>query len=107
MRYQFQWATQRKAAGRTRFPLPVRMLMKSAWGISLISCCLILSPLIFAQEIPANLLQEDLRIMRQALEEGHGGIYRYTRKAEMDRTFDRAYQKIDHAMTDREFWRLL
>lgn len=58
------------------------------------------------QEIPANLLQEDFQIMRHALEEAHGGIYRYTSKAEMDRTFDKAYRKIDHPMTTFEFWRL-
>lgn len=45
--------------------------------------------------------------MRHALEEAHGGIYRYTTKAEMDRTFDRTYRKIDHPMTDLEFWRLV
>jgi hypothetical protein len=59
-----------------------------------------------AQTIPAGLLQEDFRIMRRSLEQAHGGIYRYTSKAEMDRTFDRAYRKIDHPMTELEFWRL-
>ena len=44
--------------------------------------------------------------MRHALEEAHGGIYRYTSKAEMDRDFDQTYRKIDHPMTDLEFWRL-
>lgn len=44
--------------------------------------------------------------MRRALEEAHGGIYWYTSKAEMDRTFDAAYRKIDHPMTALEFWRL-
>jgi hypothetical protein len=58
------------------------------------------------QGIPIEHLQEDFQIMRRALEEAHGGIYRYTSKAEMDRTFDRAYRKIDHPMTELEFWRL-
>jgi len=44
--------------------------------------------------------------MRHALEEAHGGIYRYTSKADMDLTFDRACWKIDHPMTALEFWRL-
>jgi C-terminal processing protease CtpA/Prc len=44
--------------------------------------------------------------MRHALEQAHGGIYRYTSKTDMDRTFDRAYRKIDHPMTALEFWRL-
>lgn len=61
----------------------------------------------FAQEIPANLLKEDFQILRSALEEGHGGIYRYTPKLDMDRTFARAYRKLNKPMTDVEFWRLL
>jgi len=59
-----------------------------------------------ASKIPPKLLQEDFQIMRQALEQGHAGIYWYTSKADLDRTFDRAYRKIDHPMTDLEFWRL-
>ncbi len=62
--------------------------------------------LALGDEIPAKLLQEDFQIMRHALEEAHGGIYRYTSKQEMDRTFDRGYRKIDRPMTDLEFWRL-
>jgi hypothetical protein len=58
------------------------------------------------QEIPPKLLQEDFQVMRHALEEAHGGIYRYTSKADMDLTFDRACWKIDHPMTALEFWRL-
>jgi hypothetical protein len=56
--------------------------------------------------VSAQLLQEDFQIMRHALEEGHAGIYWYSSKGDMDRTFDLAYRKIDHPMTDLEFWRL-
>jgi hypothetical protein len=66
----------------------------------------VLPHLALGQKIPAKQLQEDFQIMRHSLEEAHGGIYRYTSKAEMDRTFDRAYRQIDHPMTDMEFWRL-
>src|SRR3954468_20618762 len=65
------------------------------------------SPSVLAQPIPAKLLRDDFRIMRRTLEEAHGGIYRYTSKAEMDRTFERTLQKIDQPMTDLEFWRLV
>lgn len=58
------------------------------------------------EEISAKLLQEDFQILRHALEEAHGGLYQYTSKRAMDRTFDRAYRKIDHPMTPLEFWRL-
>src|SRR5205809_3527223 len=67
----------------------------------------VLAPWAHGQQIPTKLLREDFQIMRHALEEGHGGIYWYTSKADMDRTFDRAYRKIDHPMTDLEFWRLV
>ena len=80
---------------------------KSAFMVSLISGCLVFPLSAFAQRIPVTLLQEDFQIMRHALEEAHGGIYRYTSKREMDRTFDHAYRKIDHPMTDIEFWRLV
>jgi hypothetical protein len=79
----------------------------TCWPIAAaIALTLILSCPARGERIPVKFLQEDFRIMRHALEEAHGGIYRYTSKAEMDRTFDRAYRKIDHPMTDIEFWRL-
>ena len=80
---------------------------KFASIISLFVCYLLFSLSVFGQEIPAESLQEDFQIMRHALEEAHGGIYRYTSKAEMDRNFDRAYRKINSPMTDLEFWRLV
>src|SRR6185369_5091903 len=60
-----------------------------------------------AQTLPVSLLQEDFQIMRHALEQAHGGIYRYTSKREMDRAFERAYRRVDHPMTELDFWRLL
>ena len=68
---------------------------------------LVLPELLWSQEIPARLLQEDFQIMRHALEESHGGLYRYTSKADMDRTFERAFRKIDHPMSALEFWGLV
>src|SRR6266849_7166596 len=88
-------------------PIQFGASVARAVNLAVAFTCVMLSPPGFAQEIPTKLLQEEFCIMRDALEEAHGGIYRYTTKAEMDRTFDRAYQKIDHAMTDREFWRLV
>ena len=78
----------------------------SWWIIFALLGCVWSSSSVLAQTIPGGLLQEDFRIMRRSLEQAHGGIHRYTRKAEMDRTFDRAYRKIDHPMTELEFWRL-
>ena len=53
------------------------------------------------------MLQEDFRIFRSALEEGHSGIYRYTPKAELDRSFDTASKQIVRSMSALEFYRML
>jgi hypothetical protein len=58
-------------------------------------------------KIEPGLLQEDFRIFRSALEEGHSGIYRYTPKAEMDRTFDAAAKQVVRPMSALEFYRML
>jgi hypothetical protein len=60
-----------------------------------------------AAKIEPGLLQEDFRIFRNALEEGHSGIYRYTPKPEMDRAFDTAVKQIARSMSALEFYRLL
>ena len=60
-----------------------------------------------SETIPLKLLQHDFQILRHALEESHGGLYRYTSKADMDRTFDQAYKRIDRPMTALEFWALV
>jgi hypothetical protein len=58
-------------------------------------------------KIEPKLLQEDFHIARTALEEGHSGIYRYTSKIELDRTFDDAAKKLDRPMGSLEFYRIL
>lgn len=52
-------------------------------------------------------LRADFRIARQSLEEGHSGLYRYTKKAELDRIFDETEQSLDHAMDLYEFYRAM
>jgi len=47
--------------------------------------------------------QADFDLMRKALEEAHSGLYRYTTKAEMDRTFDAQRAKLSRPMTKAEF----
>jgi hypothetical protein len=49
----------------------------------------------------------DFRFARQALEEGHGGIYRYTSKEELDRLFDQAEKSLTKPMNIVEFYRVL
>ena len=48
-------------------------------------------------------LQEDFTIFREALEEGHPGLYTYTNKEEFDRLFDEAYRKLGTPLTEEEF----
>jgi hypothetical protein len=52
-------------------------------------------------------LREDFRILRQALEEGHPGIYRFTSRTEMDKRFAEAEKSLDRPMTVYEFYRIV
>jgi hypothetical protein len=52
-------------------------------------------------------LQQDFIILRKALEEGHAGLYRYTKKKEMNATFDRVQRMIDRDMTASEFYAIV
>jgi hypothetical protein len=52
-------------------------------------------------------LREDFAILRASLQEGHGGVYRYSTEAQMNRVFDRAEQAIAAPMTELEFHRFL
>lgn len=52
-------------------------------------------------------LQEDFQIARHSLEEGQSGLYRYTRKADLDRVFDEAERSLDHPMDCYEFYRVM
>jgi len=60
-----------------------------------------------AQELAPALLREDLHGLRESLEEGHSGLYRYTPKAEMDRAFERAESHLNHPMSWRQFYALV
>lgn len=51
--------------------------------------------------------QEDFRIARQALEESQSGLYRYTKKPDLDRVFDEAEKSLDHPMDFYEFYRVM
>lgn len=60
-----------------------------------------------ARIIPVEQMQEDFRILRAALEEGHAGLYRYSGKNEMDRRFDETAAALTKPMTERAFVKLL
>ena len=52
-------------------------------------------------------LMEDFRIFRNALEEEHAGLYRYTSQEKLDKNFDSIEKKIDGPLTEYQFYRLL
>jgi hypothetical protein len=47
--------------------------------------------------------REDFDLMRQALEEAHSGLYRYSNKTDIDRAFDAARARLDRPLSKREF----
>jgi hypothetical protein len=65
------------------------------------------TPDTMGKTVEPDQLIADFRIARQALEEGHSGIYRYTSKEELDRLFDRAEKSLTKPMSVVEFYRVL
>ena len=59
------------------------------------------------EKIDPEKLCADFRIAREALEEGHSGIYRYTAKKELDGIFDQAEKSLTRPMSMLEFYRVL
>ena len=59
------------------------------------------------EELDPEKLRADFRIARQALEEGHSGLYRYTSKEELDRVFDQAEKSLTKPMSMLAFYRVL
>ena len=52
-------------------------------------------------------LREDFQIARHSLEEGHPGLYRHTKKVELDRIFDEADKSLNRPMDFYEFYRIV
>jgi C-terminal processing protease CtpA/Prc len=68
---------------------------------------LLITILFFAGSSPAQThaakdLQDDFDLFRNALEEAHGGLYRYSDKAGMDNIFSGFRKKLQAPMTHRE-----
>jgi hypothetical protein len=59
------------------------------------------------EKLDTEKLRADFRIARQALEEGHSGIYRYTSKEELDRVFNQAEKSLTKPMSMLAFYRVL
>lgn len=56
------------------------------------------------QVFPPDQMKQDLKVLRQALEEGHPGLYLYTAKEEFDKRFDQLDKTFDQPMTLRQFY---
>ena len=66
-----------------------------------------LPPGVTGKTIEPDKLVVDFRLARQALEEGHSGIYRYTAKEKLDGLFDIAEKSLIRPMNAVEFYRIL
>ena len=61
----------------------------------------------FTKKIPQEQLLKDFQLLRDALEEGHAGLYIYSPKEIMDEIFENVKAEIQQPMTEIEFFRLL
>lgn len=60
-----------------------------------------------ARTFAPEVLREDFRLCREALEEGHPGLYDYVAKEELDALFAAAEAKLDRPLTEQEFYGVL
>ncbi len=84
----------------TRSKSPVRML---PWALFCMACATPPAPTGLAKEQ----LTQDFQVFRNAFEEGHPGLYRYSSKADMDHVFERASEALSGTMTLDQFYRVL
>jgi hypothetical protein len=56
---------------------------------------------------PVDSLREDLRILWTVLDEGHGGLERYTPREALKKSFDEAASRLTAPLSEFEFYRLL
>lgn len=65
------------------------------------------SPQIITHELKPAETQEDFARLRFNLAHAHAAPYRYTSEAELNRQLDALGRRLDHPMTDLDFYRLL
>src|SRR5579863_7188064 len=87
--------------------LHIAMLYLSEVAMAFLLATPILAGTETTKKFEPKQLREDFQISRQALEEAHPGLYRYTKKAELDRIFDAAEKSLDHPMDFYEFYRVM
>jgi len=60
-----------------------------------------------ARKFPAEKLREDFTVFREALKEGHPGLYRYSTKEKLDETLTAVFNGLNEPLTEFEFLRRL
>ncbi len=61
---------------------------------------------VYERKIPADLLKQDFKMLRDSLQKYHSGLYRYVPKAKLDHIFDSCYSSITEDMTILRFYGL-
>jgi hypothetical protein len=65
------------------------------------------TPSTVPKKLTVSAMQADYDLLRKALEEAHGGLYRFSTKAEMNKRFDTYRKKIERIDNQRAFIALL
>jgi hypothetical protein len=82
--------------------------LKMHWYGALIFVFILTGLAVSSQELHTiSQLKSDFALFRQALQEAHPGLYRYTTKLEFDSIFLQSLKKIDHDMTQQQFFNIL
>src|ERR1700758_5624155 len=61
----------------------------------------------YTKKIAPELLKQDFQVLRDSLQSLHPGLYRYKSAAEMSAIFDRCYARLDHPMTETDFFAIV
>lgn len=63
--------------------------------------------LVIGSEIKSDLLQKDFQVLQDSLQNIHAGLYRYKKKEDMKAIFEKAYQQLDHPMSETNFFAIV
>ncbi|MGZ4001248.1 MAG: S41 family peptidase [Mucilaginibacter sp.] len=61
----------------------------------------------YAKKIAPELLRQDFLLLRDSLQSLHAGLYRYKTETEMNEMFERNSKKLDHAMSENDFFAIV
>jgi len=76
-------------------------------ALSLLLALGLLSASSDAADLQPAQMQKDFDVLRGAMEEAHGGLYRFTSKAELDRRFNAARARFDKPMSPLSYYAIL